>query len=50
MPEEKQSGPDEDVDEMPDTGGAPCGDIFGTPGATYVTDVDADVIGSDQAG
>ena len=50
MPEDKQNGPDEEVDEMPDTGGAPCGDIFGTPDATYVTDADADVIGSDKEG
>jgi hypothetical protein len=35
MPDEKQDGlpDDEVVDEMPDVGGAPCGDIFATPGA-----------------
>jgi hypothetical protein len=48
VPEERQNGPDEADDEMPDTGGAPCGDIFGTPATTYVTDADADVITSDQ--
>jgi hypothetical protein len=38
MHEEK---PDE-VDEMPEAGGAPCGDIFGTSGTEYVTDADDD--------
>jgi hypothetical protein len=32
MPDEKQDQPDEIDDEMPDLGGPPCGDIFGTPG------------------
>jgi hypothetical protein len=46
MPDEKR---DDDVaDEMPDTGSAPCGDIFGAPDTTYVTDADADVL--DDAG
>jgi hypothetical protein len=48
MPEESQNGLDEADDEMPDTGGAPCGDIFGTPATTYVTDADADVIKGDE--
>jgi hypothetical protein len=48
MPDERQNGPDEADDEMPDTGGAPCGDIFGTPAITHVTDADADVITGDQ--
>lgn len=37
MPDEKRD--DEIVDEMPDTGGAPCGQIFGAA-AEYVTDAD----------
>jgi hypothetical protein len=41
MPDERQNGPDEDSDEMPDPGGAPCGDIFGTQDAVYVTDADS---------
>jgi hypothetical protein len=45
MPDDKHD--DDTVDEMPDAGGAPCGDIFATPDATYVTDADADVIGED---
>ena len=32
---------DEIVDEMPDAGGAPCGQIFAAA-AEYVTDADAD--------
>ena len=48
MAEEKQDArqDDEVVDEMPDMGVAPCGDIFETPGATYVTDADADIAGA----
>ena len=37
MPDEKQDQLDEIDDEMPDIGGAPCGDIFGTD-TTIVTD------------
>ena len=50
MPEEKQDArqDDEVVDEMPDVGVAPCGDIFETPGTTYVTDADADIAGTDR--
>jgi hypothetical protein len=48
MPDDNQNEEDEAADEMPDPGGAPCGDIFGTPDAIYVTD--ADTIGSDQEG
>ena len=50
MPEEKQDArqDDEVVDEMPDMGTAPCGDIFETPGATYVTDADPDIAGADR--
>ena len=44
MPDENDVRPDEIDDEMPDTGGVPCGDVFRTPGATYVTDADADVV------
>jgi hypothetical protein len=40
MPEDKQ--PDEIADEMPDTGGAPCGQIFAAE-ADYVTDADDDM-------
>ncbi len=43
MPDEKHD--DDIVDEMPDTGVAPCGDIFGEPATTFVTDADA--IGDD---
>ena len=52
MSDEKQDGrpDDEIVDEMPDTGGAPCGGIFGTSEATYVTDVDAHIVGDDGQG
>ena len=52
MAEEKQEAGqvDEVVDEMPDPGGAPCGDIFETPGATYITDADADIAGADRDG
>lgn len=31
MPDEQDAQPDEIDDEMPDIGGAPCGDIFETP-------------------
>jgi hypothetical protein len=49
MPEEKQNAPDDEiVDEMPDD--PPCGPMFGTPEATYVTDADADIVGSDEGG
>ena len=50
MAEENQDArqDDEVVDEMPDIGGAPCGDIFETRGATYVTDADADIAGADR--
>ena len=41
MPDDKHNGPDEDVDEMPDPGGAPCGDIFGAQEAVFVTDADS---------
>ena len=41
MPDDKQNGPDEDVDEMPDPDGAPCGDLFGTQDAVYETDADS---------
>jgi hypothetical protein len=42
MPEEKQDirQDDEVVDEMPDSGGAPCGDIFATPGAAAIVTPD----------
>ena len=38
MPEEKQNDllDDEVVDEMPDVGVAPCGDIFATPSAGHI--------------
>jgi hypothetical protein len=45
MPDERH---DDDDDEMPDAGGAPCGDIFRTPDTTYVTDADADIIGDEE--
>jgi hypothetical protein len=49
MPEEKKDAhPDDEIDEMPDPTGAPCGDIFGTPPVTHVTDADADVVGDQQ--
>ena len=38
MADEKHD--DDIADEMPDTGGAPCGDIFGTPRPAQVTDAD----------
>ena len=41
MSDENDAQIDETDDEMPNDGGAPCGDIFETPGATYVTDADA---------
>jgi hypothetical protein len=41
MPDDEHDGPDEDADEMPDPSAAPCGDIFGTPDAVYVTDADS---------
>lgn len=40
MPDDKQ--PQDIVDEMPDAGVAPCGDIFGTTDGTAVTDADDD--------
>jgi hypothetical protein len=45
--EEKQDShtDDEIVDDMPDTGGAPCGGIFGASDTTYVTDADAHIVG-----
>lgn len=39
MPDEKR---DDDVDEMPDAGGAPCGDIFAQAEPVYLTDADDD--------
>lgn len=45
MPDEKHD--DEIADEMPDAGGAPCGDIFAAPDATHITATDADVVGED---
>ena len=47
MSEEKRESltDDEIVDEMPDTGGAPCGGIFGASDTTFVTDADAHVAG-----
>jgi ribosomal protein S18 acetylase RimI-like enzyme len=49
MPEEKRDIQiDESEDEMPETGGAPCGDIFATPGATFVTDAGDDITGAEQ--
>ena len=52
MSEEKPDArPSNEIDdEMPDTGGAPCGDIFGTSAATYVTDADADIAGDAEQG
>jgi hypothetical protein len=50
MPDEKRD--DEIVDEMPDTGGAPCGQIFAAE-AEYVTDADDDEMpppGADHCG
>jgi hypothetical protein len=46
MSEEKQDSRPEDeiTDEMPDTGGAPCGGIFGSSETTYVTEADADIV------
>ena len=51
MSEEKRDArPDEEiVDEMPDTGGAPCGDVFEAD-AIYVTDAAAAIVGDDQDG
>jgi hypothetical protein len=50
MPDEKQNAPDDEIDdEMPDSDTAPCGAIFATPDAIYVTDADADVV-TDQQG
>jgi hypothetical protein len=40
MQDEKRD--DETVDEMPDAGGAPCGQIFAAE-ASYVTDEDDDM-------
>ena len=50
MTDEKQNDRPEDevVDEMPTSGGAPCGDAFATASLTYVTDADAEVIGAGQ--
>jgi hypothetical protein len=49
MPDEKQNAPEDDVDdEMPGGDTPPCGDIFATPDATYVTDADADVVRDQQ--
>jgi hypothetical protein len=39
---------DEIEDEMPDSGGAPCGDVFARPDAIHVTDADADITGDRQ--
>ena len=50
MPDENEAQSDEIDDEMPDIGGAPCGDIFETPGAAYVTDADADIVGGAAGG
>ncbi len=52
MSEEKQDArpSDEIADEMPDTGGTPCGDIFGTSAAVFVTDADADIAGDAEQG
>jgi hypothetical protein len=49
MSEEKQDiRPDDEMDdEMPGTGGAPCGAIFGATEAIYVTDADAPDIAED---
>jgi hypothetical protein len=41
MPDEKPA--DEIDEEMPDAGGAPCGQIFGSE-AAYVTDADDDEV------
>lgn len=49
--EQRDSRPDDEIiDEMPGTGGAPCGDIFGTPDATYVTDAEAPIAGDVEQG
>ncbi len=48
MPDKKDARPDDEIDEMPDPGGAPCGDIFGTPQVTHVTDADVDIVGDEQ--
>jgi hypothetical protein len=45
MPDENHAQLDEIDEEMPDDAVAPCGDIFETPGATYVTDADGDSAG-----
>ena len=52
MSEEKQDARpnDEIADEMPDTGGAPCGDIFGASAAVHVTDADAEIAGGAEQG
>jgi len=44
MTDEKQNDRPEDevIDEMPASGGAPCGDAFAAASLTYVTDADAD--------
>ncbi|HTX70832.1 MAG TPA: hypothetical protein VMH50_17030 [Thermoleophilia bacterium] len=40
MPDTMQ--PDDVADEMPEAGGAPCGDIFGAAGGTAVTGAEDD--------
>jgi len=52
MNEEKQySRPDDEiVDVMPDIGGAPCGDIFGTSEHAHVTDADVHIVGDAEQG
>jgi hypothetical protein len=50
MPDENDARSAEIDDEMPDDGVAPCGDIFETPGATYMTDADADIAGDPASG
>jgi len=40
MPDDTR--PDEIADEMPETGGAPCGDIFAVSGSTSAIDADDD--------
>lgn len=49
MPDEKHD--DEIVDEMPDAGGAPCGQIFAAE-TEYLTDADDDMPapGADRCG
>jgi hypothetical protein len=47
MPEE-HAQTDETEDEMPVSGGAPCGDVFARPDTAYVTDADDESAGRDQ--